>query len=59
MKSLKAFILLGEYTREHNFTHHPLILGTMNSGVKHAPVLFSIGEGGNSAMTCFFDIEFN
>ena len=47
------------YNWEYNAERDTLVCRTMNSGVKHAPVLFSIGEGGNSAMTCFFDIEFN
>ena len=47
------------YNWEYNAERDTLVCRTMNSGVKHAPVLFSIGDLGNSVMTCFFDIEFN
>ena len=47
------------YNWEYSSTHGTLVCRTMNSGVKQAPVLFSITESGNSPMTCFFDIEFN
>ena len=47
------------YNWEYNAERDTLVCRTMNSGVKHAPVLFSIGERSNSVMTCFFDIEFN
>lgn len=47
------------YNWEYSSTYDTLVCRTMNSGVKHAPVLFSVNMNDGSAMTCFFDIEFN
>ena len=47
------------YNWEYSAERDTLVCRTMNSGVKHAPILFSVGESGNSVTTCFFDIEFN
>ena len=45
------------YNWEYSSTYDTLVCRTMNSSGKQAPVLFSVFD--NSAMTCFFEIEFN